>query len=396
MTPASRSRRDVLGLLAATPVATVLAFPEPARADADTAVVVPKDLRPGGAFDRYVADQAAQGRFTGTVLLAHRGRPVLSRSHGLANTRPEIANGPDTIFALASVGKMITAVAAVQLAQQGKLRLHDKLGTYVDGFPAQAADTITVHQLITHRAGLGEYQHTDAYRQESPKWASAEEVMAGITAIIRQLPPAFVPDAKTAYSNSGYHLLGEVVARASGMPYHDYVRRHVFAPAGMTTADFCTKAQWRDDPRIAHPFTVTPTGERVDVVEQKNFIGTPAGNSFASAPDMVAFMRALVGEKLLNRAHTALALSGKWASRWTDSREVPAMDVFGGYGPNNAIVNNHRILFHNGGIIGQSTFVEHYPDLDLTTVVLGNSDALGTSPIVHFARRIITAEPARH
>lgn len=71
------------------------------------------------------------------------------------------------------------------------------------------------------------------------------------------------------------------------------------------------------------------------------------------------------------------------------------MDVFGGYGPNTAIVNNHRVLFHNGGIVGQSTFVEHYPDLDLTAVVLGNSDAPGTSPIVHFAREVITAEPSR-
>jgi CubicO group peptidase (beta-lactamase class C family) len=399
---ADRSRRKILGLLAATPVAAgvVLAAPRTAHAGASGAEPafppVPKELRPSGAFDRFIAEQAAQGRFTGTVLLAQRGRPVLSRSHGMANMRPAIPNGPDTLFGLASVTKMMTGIAAVQLAQQGKLALFDKLGAYLDGFPAKAADNITVHQLIVHRSGFGNYKETKAYQEESRKWASASEVMNGITSIIKQEPLAFDPDTASKYSNSGYHILGEVIARASGMPYHDYMREHIFRASGMRISDFYNRDQWRDDPRIAHPFSIEPNGDRVDIVDQQIFIGTPAGNAFASAPDLVSFGRAMAGERLLNRAYSRLALGGKSAGRWTDSPEVPPMHTFGGYGPTNAIVNNHRILFHNGGFTGQSTFLEIYPDLDLVTVVLGNSDGPATSPIVNFARRYITARPPKH
>ncbi|HSA51641.1 MAG TPA: serine hydrolase, partial [Yinghuangia sp.] len=133
-----------------------------------------------------------------------------------------------------------------------------------------------------------------------------------------------------------------------------------------------------------------------DIVEDKIHIGVPGYNAFASAPDMVRFGRALVREKLLDRAYTALALGGKSASMWSDSREVPAMPTFGGYGPNTAIVGGHRIVFHNGGAPGQSTFLEVYPDLDLVTVVLGNSDGPAVSPIVNAVRTVVTAHPPRH
>jgi CubicO group peptidase (beta-lactamase class C family) len=396
--PTDRSRRSVLGLLAATPVAagTVLAMPETTHADPAASGTVPKELRPGGPFDRFIAEQATQGRFSGTVLVAHRGRPVLSRSHGMANMRPAIPNGPDTLFGLASVTKMMTGIAAVRLAQEGKLALSDKLGAHLDGFPSKAADNVTIHQLIVHRSGFGNYKETAAYQEQSKKWASASEVMAGITAIIKQEGLEFDPDTRSRYSNSGYHVLGEVIAKASGMTYHDYTREHIFRASGMRVTDFPNRVQWREDPRIAHPFTITPNGERVDLVDEQIFIGTPAGNAFASAPDLVSFGHAMAGEKLLNRAYSRLALGGKSAGRWSDSPEVPPMHTFGGYGPTNAIVNNHRILLHNGGAPGQSTFLEIYPDLDLVTVVLGNSDGPATSPIVHCAREYITAQPPKH
>jgi CubicO group peptidase (beta-lactamase class C family) len=386
------SRRSVLGLLAATP-GILLAAHTPAAADPPP---VPRDLRPGGAVDRYIARRAAAGEFAGTVLVAHRGRPVLSRSHGMADRERGIPNGPDTIFALASVNKVITATAVVQLVQHGKVALHEKLGTYLDGFPAELADRATVHDLLVHRSGLGDYTRTEAYLRELRTWTSAEEVMAGITAIIRAQPPAYPPGAGYAYSNSGYHLLGEIVARVSGQSYHDHVREHVLAAARMSTSDFYTRPQWQDDVRIAHPYARQPSGQLADVVADKIFIGVPGYNSFASAPDLVRLGRALVGEKLLNRAYTTLALSGKSASLWTDSREVPPLRAFGGYGPMNVIANGHRIVLHNGGAPGQSTFLEIYPDLDLVTVVLSNCDGPAVSPIVDAARTVITARPPEH
>ncbi|WTW99657.1 serine hydrolase [Streptomycetaceae bacterium NBC_01309] len=388
------SRRSVLGLLTAASAATVLAVPALAADEATAGSgPIPDDLRPGGSVDRYIAQRAAAGEFSGTVLLAHRGRPVLSRSHGMADHQRGIPNGPDTIFALASLNKAVTGTAVVQLAQQGRIGLHEKAGKYLDGLPADLAARATVHDLLIHRSGLGDYVRTEAYLRDLTRWATADEVMAGIGAIIRSMPLASVPGSNTAYSNSGYHLLGEIVARVSGVSYHDYIRTHIFAAAGMRTADFATRPQWRDDVRIARPYAVPPGGQPVDIVGDKIFIGVPGYNAFASAPDLVRFARALVGARLLSRTYTALALGGKTASMWSDSREVPALPAFGGYGPNTAIVGGHRIVLHNGGAPGQSTFLEIYPDLDLVTVVLSNHDGPAVSPIVNAARTVVTARP---
>lgn len=395
------SRRSVLGLLTAASTATVLTTVTPTAAasvgaSSGESYAVPRDLRPGGSVDRYIAQRAAAGEFSGTVLLAHRGRAVLSRSYGMADQQRGIPNGADTIFALASVNKAITATAVVQLAQRGKIALHEKLGKYLDGFPAELAERATIHDLLVHRSGLGDYTRTETYLRELTRWATADEVTAGITAIVKSMPLAYAPGTNSAYSNSGYHLLGEIVARVSGVSYHDYIRTHVFSAARMSTADFYTRPQWRDDVRIAHPYARQPSGELTDVVDGKIFIGVPGYNAFASAPDLVRFARALVGEVLLNRAYTTLALSGKSASLWTDSREVPPIQTFGGYGPNNAIAGGHRIVLHNGGAPGQSTFLEIYPDLDLVTVVLSNADGPAVSPIVNAARTVITAQPPRN
>lgn len=381
-------RRSVLGLLAAVPVAAGTLLPTPAAASASVPGL--RDLGPGGPFDRYIAQRAKAGEFAGTVLLAHKGKAVLQRSHGMADVARGRPNGPDTIFALASVGKVMTAVAAVQLVQQGELGLQDKIGIHLDGLPAELADGATVHDLLTHRSGLGDYTRTEVYQRELTRWTSAAEVMSGITAIIKGMPLAYPPGSRSAYSNSGYHLLGEIIAAVSGTPYHDYVRQHVLAAARMSTSDFYTRPQWRDDERMAHPYGNGSDGTPTDLVEGKIFIGTPGYNVFASAPDLVTFSRALVGEKLLDRAHTALALSGKTASMWSDSPEVPPMPVYGGYGPMNAIVGGHRVLLHNGGAPGQWTFLEIYPDLDVVTVVLSNRDGAAVSPVVDFARRILT------
>src|SRR5262249_55235474 len=129
-------RRTVLGLLGAPTLAVgaaALAAPRAAHAGTSAATVgpVPPGLRPGGQLDQLVRQQAAQDQFSGSFLLAYRGRPVLARSYGMAVKNLSIPNTQDTLFALASVTKTMTATAVMQLVQQGKLSLWETLGTYL-------------------------------------------------------------------------------------------------------------------------------------------------------------------------------------------------------------------------------------------------------------------------
>jgi CubicO group peptidase (beta-lactamase class C family) len=381
------SRRTVLG------ATSVAALAMPTTAQASTRASVPAGLRPGAEYDRYVADLAAQDVFSGTVLLTHRGRPLLSRSYGMADKQRSIPNGPDTRYSLASVTKIFTGLAITQLAEPGDLELHHPLGTYLDGFPSEIANTVTVHHMLLHTSGLGDYLRTEAWQTGKDTWDTPEEVMAGITRIIRESPLVFPPGTSTAYSNSGYHLLGEIVAAVAGRSYHDHVREHIFRAAVMTGSDFYTKPRWRDDPRMAHPYALDPAGQRVEALDGNigiGFIGTPAGNSHATAGDLARFVTALRDGDLLTPVHTDIYLGRKEPGRWTDSRLMPRQPRFGTYGPHALLVKGQWSFGHNGGAPGIGAYVEWYPASDVISVVLSNYDALVTADIAATARRIVT------
>ncbi|WP_020667412.1 serine hydrolase domain-containing protein [Amycolatopsis nigrescens] len=352
-----------------------------------TALQSSRDLLPGGAYDRYLARLAAEDKFSGTVLLAHRGVPVLSRAYGMADRERSVRNGMDTIYALASASKPFTGLAIVQLAQQGKLQFYEKLGSYLDGYPAEVANTVTVHHLLTHTCGLG-----DPTRNPWPDKItySVEEHWEILRAFLRKDLPTFTPGTQSAYSSSGYEILGEIVAAVSGQSFWDYVREHIFAPAGMTRSDFYTRPQWLADERIAHPYWLRPSGERVDAVRNldagagepgtaglnsaRAFIGTGAGNGFSTAGDLLRFARALLGHKLLNPAYTELFLGAKTTTPPMGEPDPARHQSAMAYGPTAGIFNNQRVVGHGGGIAGGSTSWSLYLDLDWTAVMLCNYD----------------------
>ncbi|HCT77226.1 MAG TPA: serine hydrolase [Micromonosporaceae bacterium] len=387
-------------MLGAAPLAAsaVLAGEVPAYAEANPPQFgrIPESLKPGGELDQFVAAQAAKDEFSGTVLLTYRGRPILSRSHGMANKQLSTPNGPGTIFALASVTKLFTAVAIAQLVQRRKVAYNGKLGAYLGGFPSEVADKVTIHHLLTHTSGLGDHHMTPGFWEKAATWTSADEVMEGINAIIRQSPLAFAPGAGSKYSNSGYHLLGAIVAQVSGQSYYDYVREHIFGPVGMSSTDFYTRPQWRDDQRIARPYNKLPSGERIDIYNRRLYIGTPAGDAFSTCADMDRFAHALLGEKLLTPAFTQLTLSGKlpmpppMQGPPGAPSGTPPQTAFQCYGPIALMVNNQWTLGHGGGSPGVSTTIDMYPDNRWVVVILSNYDMGTVQPIAGLARRLIT------
>lgn len=308
MTRYQSTRRTALSLLGTAAVGSVLSTGSAAYG------YPPKALKPGGEFDEYLAQRAEADLFSGTVLLAHRGHAVLTRSYGMADKSRSVPNGRDTIFNLASVSKCFTAVALGQLVQDGEVQLYETLGTYLDGF-SEEMKKVTIHQLLTHTAGMGNYSEAPEFRPGLKEWASAAEMMDGVMSIIRsrETQPRFIPGTKYVYSNSGYFVLGVIVAQVSGESYHDYVRRHVLAPAGMRRSDLYTRPQVLASRHIAHPYWTQPSGERTDfaMTDYFGFVGGPAEGVYSTAPELLEFVRSLREGRLLNRAFTGLFTSGK-------------------------------------------------------------------------------------
>jgi CubicO group peptidase (beta-lactamase class C family) len=399
------SRRTALGVMAAAPMAASQLFAASRTVQDDTHFeqsrhkrpprAVPTDLLPGGEFERFVSQRAAQDQFSGNVLLAYRDRPVLTRSYGMANKQLSMPNGEDTLFNLASVTKSLTSVAVAQLAQQGKIAFYETLGTYLDGFPAEIANTVTVHQLLTHTSGMDDYPRSADFQTRSKHWNSEAEWMDGVMGIIRQSPLLFAPGARHSYSNSGFFVLGAIVAQVSGQSYFDYVRQRVFAPAGMTRSDFYTRPEVLARNDIAHLYWTQQSGDRVDFMtsEYFKFMGGPADGAYSTVSDMLGFARALRTGVLLKPSFTALITGGKVALSPSDPPADPNRTRFYGYGYRDTYVNNERVFGHSGSGPGRATNLDIYPDLDWVAVVLSNYDT-PVSPIVQLERQLITGREA--
>ena len=181
------------------------------------------------------------------VLIGHEGRVVYRRAFGYRSLAPKkVPMTEDTVFDLASLTKPIaTAVAVMQLAEQGKLNIDDPVYQYWPSFKTNGKQDITVRQLLTHYSGL----KPDLSMR--PAWTGYRTAMAKIISE----PPVFPPGSVYIYSDINFEALGELVNRVSGLPLDEYCEQNIFKPLGMKDTGFHPPRGLQD--RIA------PTGFRV-------------------------------------------------------------------------------------------------------------------------------------
>src|SRR5262245_23274900 len=197
------------------------------------------------------ADRLAEADlFSGAVVLAKDGKPLFRKAYGLASKAYGVPNRVDTKFNLGSMNKMFTGVAVAQLAQRGKLAFDDPLVKHLPDYPNQeAARKVTLHHLLTHTSGVGDY-FTDKYMETSKDRFRA---VRDYFPLFVDKPLAFEPGQEFRYSNAGYMLLGAVIEKVSGQSYFDYVRAHVYEPAGMADTD--AYEMDHDTPNLAVGYT---------------------------------------------------------------------------------------------------------------------------------------------
>src|SRR5208283_2671148 len=182
------------------------------------------------ALKTELGEQAADGRFSGAVLIAKAGKPVFQGAYGYADRERKIANTVATKFRFGSMGKMFTALAVMQLVQAGKIKLDDPIAKYLPDYPNKEVATVTIYQLLTHTGGTGDIfgPDFDAHRPEL-------QALKDYLTLYGDRGLQFKPGSKWEYSNYGFLLLGRIIEVTSGQNYYDYVRDHIFNPAGMSS-----------------------------------------------------------------------------------------------------------------------------------------------------------------
>ncbi|OMG40038.1 serine hydrolase [Actinomyces naeslundii] len=233
-------------------------------------------------LDGKLPDALKNGDIPGAVVsVVKDGQVVTTRGYGWADTgasggQPVAVDPQKSLFRVASISKIPTSIAVMQLVEQGKVDLDADISAYLDfEIERRFDEPLTLRHLLTHSAGFEEH--------------GSLTPGTDLEAYVKNDPPAqaFAPGTTPAYANYGMALAGYIVQRVSGQPFEAYVREHVLEPAGMTTSTY-EQPLPKDMADSLGP-GYTSTGEEVPFALMGDF---PAGSLTVSAPDFAAFMNA--------------------------------------------------------------------------------------------------------
>jgi CubicO group peptidase (beta-lactamase class C family) len=242
------------------------------------------------AWQVTVDSLAHQDQFSGVVLVARNGVPEFERAYGMADREAGRPNDLETAFNLGSINKFFTAIAIRQLAAAGKVNLDSSLARAWPDYPNPAvAKRVTIRQILEHRSGI----QGNIFGAPPSKTRHDVLTLNDYFQLLKDQPLAFEPGARQQYSNAGYIVLGLLVERLSGESYYDYVRTHIFVPAGMART-----ASWKFDSLPTNTaIGYTNEGRNTDLLPGR---GSSAGGGYSTAHDLLRLLNALREHKIDN------------------------------------------------------------------------------------------------
>jgi CubicO group peptidase (beta-lactamase class C family) len=320
------------------------------------------------ATRKNIETEVAADRLAGAVLIAKHGKVIFSEAYGLADREHKTPNALKTRFRIGSMNKMFTAVSILQLAQARKLELTDPVGKYLtDYLNKDIASKVTIHQLLTHTGGTGDIfgPEFDAHRREL-------RTLQDYVNLYGNRAPKFDPGSRWEYSNYGFIVLGAIIEKVSGQSYYDYVREHVYVPAGMTSTGSEPEDKAVSDRSVG--YTKKDSAAWAPNTDTLPYRGSSAGGGYSTVEDLVRFADALQSHKLLDALYTEMLTTGKPG---TPDRSYA-------YGFEDRMVNGSRCFGHGGGAPGMNGDLKICPSAGYVIAVLANLDPPAASRVSDF------------
>ncbi|MEM1270496.1 MAG: serine hydrolase [Bacteroidota bacterium] len=302
------------------------------------------------------------GLFNGTVLVAHRDSVLHASGYGLADMEWEASNQVDTIFRIASVTKQFTAAMVYLLEEDGLIDVDEPIGTYLAEYPRPQGDVITVHHLLTNRAGVPNYTSLPGWEDVMRDPAIPDSFMTTFAGLNLK----FRPGTSFDYSNSNYYILGVLIERVTGQSYADVMQARIFDPLGMedTGADVGGVVL----KRRARGYERTPAGF---VPEAYIDMSRPfaAGMLYSTVTDLHRWKRALHGGEVFSNPETL--------RRMLTSPDEGGFGYASGIGYSRKSYGGDTLLVagHGGRIEGFGSDDVYYPEEEWTVIVLDNTNS---------------------
>jgi len=299
---------------------------------------------------KYMQAQVDINHFSGTVIVTKNGSVLLKKAYGMADYEWNIKNRIDTKFQLASVTKQFTAAAILQLVEKNKLSLDDKLSQFFPDYPK--ADSVTIHQLLSHSSGLAM-----GFKELATSTISSDSAYSEI----KKIPYEFSPGIKSAYSNIGYYLLGKIIEKVSGEKYATYLNKNIFEKAGMKNTG------------VSNNDSIISKKAKVYYQTENGLVHNPYINwkfnlghdgVYSTVEDLALWDKALYGTTILSEKMKKLMFTSHNSENW-------------GYG---FIINpfynhGHQLIAHDGGFFGTMTSFNRFTDDKIFVAVLSNNES---------------------
>lgn len=324
----------------------------------------------------YFAERTAQEQFSGVVRITQGNEVLFAGAYGLASRTWQVPNTMTTRFDTASITKLFTAVATLQLVEQGKLAFDTGVVDFLGLEGTAISSAVNVYQLLTHSSGIADDADEEAGESYEEVWRTRPNYSVIETVdFLPQFaykPANFAPGQGCRYCNCGYVLLGLLIEKVTGMRYRDYVCQQIFAKVGMADSGFFDKREVQ--PNIAEGSDPIADEAGHIVGWKRNIyayppLGSPDGGAHVTASDLDRFLRAVKAGELLSPALTTAFFTPQ-----VHYRDRDGWTMYYGYGLWFRVEPSGEVLFYEkeGINAGVSGLIRHYPAQDTSVVLLSN------------------------
>ena len=325
------------------------------------------------------------------VLVRRDGQTVFERGYGVRNLRTMARIDARTDFRLASFTKQFTAMAIMLLVHDGKLRYDERLTDIFPAFPAYGR-AITIRHLLTHTSGLPDYEDL----MGDNRWSATHQIQDDevLTLLEQQTAGKFAPGSNWAYSNSGYVVLGLIVAKVAGEPFGQFLHNRIFRPLHMAhTLVYINGKNTVPERAYGH----TKEGGHFVETDQSSTSATEGdGGIYSNLDDLAKWDAALASHALLSEAEMRPALAPvtrndgsapHWPAAPHDDNLRPGQPVSYGFGWFLDSYQGRPRMWHSGSSVGFRTVIERFTKDRLTIVILCNRTDLDPEKLALEAAR---------
>jgi CubicO group peptidase (beta-lactamase class C family) len=319
------------------------------------------------------------------VLVRRNGNTLFERGYGVRDLRTKIKIDPRTNFRLASFTKQFTAMAIMLLVHDGKLRYDDKLTKFFPEFPAYGQD-ISIRHLLNHTSGLPDYEDSMEAEEKAsghPLWTPEHQIQDEevLQLLEKESKGFFAPGAGWAYSNSGYVVLGLIVAKVSGKPFGEFLYERIFSPLHMDRTLLHVKGKNEVADRAYGHTKEKDSGVFKETDQSPTSATQGDGGVYSNLEDLSKWDDALRNHTLLSGAEMDPALSAAKLADGSQTREPeiphgdnvsPGKAVSYGFGWFVDPYQGHTRMWHTGETMGFRTVIQRFTDDNLTIIVLCN------------------------